>query len=236
MHKFPSDWEGLSASDFLSRWYLEHYSSNAYSGTQGLIQSLMHKSIERGRNQHFDEVLELGADVGQHMKFVKHTFKRYYATDFRASSDQNHFSQFGQGVVFRLEDAQNLSFQSEQFDRVLCACVLHHLPDPEMALLEIRRVLKPGGTADLFVSADPGAMFRLARRLGPLRAARKAGLADVKRLVDARDHRGHVLGILRLARFVFRNDQIRVRSYPFPGLKWNFSLWFVIRVRKSLER
>ena len=46
----------------------------------------------------------------------------------------------------RHEDLRNLSFPSDSFDLVLSTEVLEHIPDPYLALSEVLRVLKPGGT------------------------------------------------------------------------------------------
>jgi ubiquinone/menaquinone biosynthesis C-methylase UbiE len=48
-------------------------------------------------------------------------------------------------VAFRLEDVHATSFPDESFDAVIGSSVLHHL-DLEVALKEILRILKPGGT------------------------------------------------------------------------------------------
>lgn len=42
-------------------------------------------------------------------------------------------------------DATNLQFEDDSFDCVYSFGVLHHIPDIEKALAEIKRVLKPGG-------------------------------------------------------------------------------------------
>lgn len=42
-------------------------------------------------------------------------------------------------------DAHQLPFENEKFDLILCTELLEHLHSPEIAIKEIRRVLKPGG-------------------------------------------------------------------------------------------
>ena len=42
-------------------------------------------------------------------------------------------------------DAHKLPFKNDEFDVVLCSEVLEHLHSPEIALLEMKRVLKSGG-------------------------------------------------------------------------------------------
>lgn len=44
-------------------------------------------------------------------------------------------------------DIQNMPLADDTYDSVLCAQVLHHVPDPQRAVREIARVLKPGGKA-----------------------------------------------------------------------------------------
>jgi len=46
---------------------------------------------------------------------------------------------------FRIGDAENLSFEDESFDVVINRHLLRTLPDPEQAISEWKRVLKPGG-------------------------------------------------------------------------------------------
>ena len=49
-------------------------------------------------------------------------------------------------LVLRQANARSLPFADESFDYVLCIDVLPHLLDPMEAVLEARRVLRPGGT------------------------------------------------------------------------------------------
>lgn len=51
-------------------------------------------------------------------------------------------------------DVQRLPFQSESFDGVTCGFVLEHLPDPGEGLMEIARVMRPGGRLLLLILLD----------------------------------------------------------------------------------
>lgn len=58
---------------------------------------------------------------------------------------RQHLQQAGLKVAFKRADICALPYPENQFDLVMAAHVLEHLPDPVIALKEIRRVLKPGG-------------------------------------------------------------------------------------------
>lgn len=52
---------------------------------------------------------------------------------------------YGFNVDFKVGDAENLPFEDESFDAVVNRHVLWTLPNPERAIHEWRRVLRPGG-------------------------------------------------------------------------------------------
>jgi ubiquinone/menaquinone biosynthesis C-methylase UbiE len=54
-------------------------------------------------------------------------------------------------TLFQVADAEQLPFSSESFDRVTCRIAPHHFPDLSKFVLEVARVLKPGG---LFLLID----------------------------------------------------------------------------------
>jgi len=58
-------------------------------------------------------------------------------------------------VSFRIGDAQNLPFERENFDVVVCRLALHHMQEPGRVLGEMTRVCRAGGTVlveDIFAS------------------------------------------------------------------------------------
>ena len=50
-------------------------------------------------------------------------------------------------VAFRSGDAENLPFEDAEFDGVVTRLAIHHFANPQRALDEMFRVLRPGGTA-----------------------------------------------------------------------------------------
>jgi SAM-dependent methyltransferase len=58
-------------------------------------------------------------------------------------------------------NAEALPFEAAQFDTVTSFGVLHHTPDTARALLEVARVLKPGGTAYLMFYHRNSFAYRL---------------------------------------------------------------------------
>ncbi len=64
---------------------------------------------------------------------------------------------------------ENLPVKTAGCDCVLCECVLSLVPDPEVCLRELHRVLKPAGIAvisDVYDRRDPDALAGLLERCG----------------------------------------------------------------------
>ena len=92
------------------------------------------------------EVLEIATGPGLLAKHVAPAAKRMIATDY----SDGMIAEAKKGdcpanLTFETADAMNLPYADESFDAVLIVNALHIVPDPEKALGEIRRVLRPGG-------------------------------------------------------------------------------------------
>jgi SAM-dependent methyltransferase len=66
-------------------------------------------------------------------------------------------------VVFQSGDAQRLPYQDGEFDAVVSGLVLNFVPRPEQALAEMKRVLRAGGTAAVYVWDYAGEMQMMRR-------------------------------------------------------------------------
>lgn len=82
-------------------------------------------------------------------------------------------------IEFRVELVEALSFADQTFDVVVCSLVFHHLPETlkRQGLVEIQRILKPGGR---FILVD---FLRSSHRI-PLHAALQTGLQDLPPLLQ----------------------------------------------------
>jgi len=59
-------------------------------------------------------------------------------------------------VIFKIENAERLSFSNQSFDTVFSINVFHHLQNPSAVLNEIIRVLRPAGKIVLSDFSDKG--------------------------------------------------------------------------------
>ena len=99
-------------------------------------------------------VLEIGVGLGaDHQRFAEAGAELYGIdlTERAIDHTVNRLAAFGPSSDLRVGDAENLSFPDNFFDRVYSWGVLHHTPDTPRAISEVRRVLKPGGSARIMI-------------------------------------------------------------------------------------
>jgi phosphatidylethanolamine/phosphatidyl-N-methylethanolamine N-methyltransferase len=201
-------------------FYKEYYARMPCGNEGGIVAKLAHNFIERpfGPQVVHDEVLEVGAGDGLHLPFVKHDFRRYLMTDINEESLEMAKKRVAgrRGVEFGLADAQDLPYEDASFDRLIATCVLLHLPQPEQALLEWRRVTRPGGIVSIYVPSEPGLLTHAGRALTTKREAKRAGFQGYD-LMIAREHINHSWGLDKLIRHVFHTDDLRAHAWPIPG-------------------
>ena len=96
------------------------------------------------------KILEIGTGKGH---FALALAKRGFSfTSIDISEDEQKVAKLnmqyhglGKQIIFRIEDAQNLSFPSQSFDVIFSVNVFHHLETPKVVLDEIARLLRPAG-------------------------------------------------------------------------------------------
>ena len=107
-----------------------------------------------GRNR---ELLEVGCGIGvDSIQLAKRGF-RVTAVDLTENAIEiarQFAAARGVDVDFRVGNAEVLAFPDASFDVVYSFGVLHHTPDIARSISEVRRVLRPGGTAYVMLYAE----------------------------------------------------------------------------------
>lgn len=121
----------------------------------------------------YGSVLEVGIGTGSNLSYYSTECQEILGVDLscemlRRAIEKKSLCKVP--VHLKMMDVQKMSLESEIFDSVLASFVFCNVPDPEQALLECCRVLKPGGRLILLehMSSDKMMLKRLMNWLDPL--------------------------------------------------------------------
>ncbi len=93
-----------------------------------------------------ERVLDLGCGTGRFTAALAHAFRcPAIGVEPSAAMLAVASSRDESNVEWKLGDAENIPLKSQSVDLVFMSQVFHHLSQPQRALNEIERVLKPGG-------------------------------------------------------------------------------------------
>ncbi len=99
-------------------------------------------------------ILDLGCGDGMNAVHFQQYFMRmeYYGIDISSASIMQAKKLQGLNVHFECYDGKKIPFEDQNFDIILVACVLHHVPhgEHEKLLSECNRVLKENGCIYIF--------------------------------------------------------------------------------------
>lgn len=147
------------------------YDGMAGAVTGGVVEPLLEvTSVSPG-----DSVLEVCCGPGYGAAAASERGAEAVGLDFSGEM-VSCARRFFPGARFDEGDAQALPYGDASFDAVICAFGLLHLPDPDQAIAEAYRVLKPGGAYAYAVWCSPERMayFRII-----IEAVKKHGTMDV---------------------------------------------------------
>jgi SAM-dependent methyltransferase len=121
--------------------------------------------IQEAHLDGFKKVLEIGTSTGvtacdiANLSACQVTGVDINEMSLSVARERAEKYQVAENIEFKIDDATNLSFKDESFDVVICGNVTSLVSDPQLALAEYRRVLKPGGllvTVPMYYVTTPG--------------------------------------------------------------------------------
>ncbi len=113
-------------------------------------------------------LLDLGCGAGENSVYFAKKEARCVATDYSPGMVDvavNLAEKNGVKVEGKVMDAMALEFPDRTFDFVYASNLLHHLPNPKLAIREMHRVLKPGGKACFWDPLKHNPVINVYRRI-----------------------------------------------------------------------
>jgi ubiquinone/menaquinone biosynthesis C-methylase UbiE len=105
----------------------------------------------------FNRILDVGCGTGNLLSYISSENEVDIAgVDISPNMLEIARNKLGEVADLREGDSENLPFEDESFNMVICNDSFHHYPKPEKVLTEIRRVLEPGGN---ILISDPYGAF-----------------------------------------------------------------------------
>lgn len=185
------DWEAESYDD---KWSIS-YDQRCIDYARGRFDAVVPDEIQR--ELPYDRALELGCGTGFFLLNLIQAgvARRGSVTDLSPGMVEvatRNGRSLGLDVDGRVADAEGIPYQDDTFDLVVGHAVLHHIPDVELSLREVVRVLKPGGRF-VFAGEPTNVGNAYARALANLtwkttvRATKVPGLSSWRRTQEELD-------------------------------------------------
>ena len=138
------DWEAETYDD---KWSIS-YDQRCVDYARGRFDAAVPEEAQR--QLPYDRALELGCGTGFFLLNLIQAgvARRGSVTDLSPGMVKvatRNGQSLGLDIDGRVADAEGIPYDDDTFDLVVGHAVLHHIPDVELSLREVVRVLKPGG-------------------------------------------------------------------------------------------
>ena len=151
----PEEYKQLSIKEFTKA--AEVYETD-HAGIYEMCKDDYPPMLAELERDPFEDVLDVGCGTGPVITLLhdKYPEKHYVGLDLTPAMIEVAQAKGLSNAEFVVGDAENLPFDDQSFDAVLCSNSFHHYPNPGAFLCEARRVLRPGGKLILrdYTSSD----------------------------------------------------------------------------------
>jgi len=139
----------------------------------GLLEHFNHGVLSRFSIQSGSKTLEVGAGLGEHLRYENLTIQEYYCLEYREEFCKELRKKISPDRVICGDIHERQNWPDATFDRILSVHVLEHLRNLPAAVNEVRRLLKPDGVLDIVIPCDGEPLYGLARKVSSERMFRK---------------------------------------------------------------
>jgi SAM-dependent methyltransferase len=107
----------------------------------------------------------LGSSLDAHAELEELATQDYHCVEIRENMAAEIKRRFPSVTVLTADCQSRLPYEDGFFDRLIAVHVLEHLPDLPRAIVEAKRLLKPGGIFSVVIPCDPGVAYDFARKI-----------------------------------------------------------------------
>tara|TARA_B100000989_G_scaffold101303_1_gene74014 strand:+ start:824 stop:1489 length:666 start_codon:yes stop_codon:yes gene_type:complete len=191
------------------------YSEHLYTGMMGVMMRYCHRSLEKfsNNNKNYNQILEIGAGIEPHDKYIKHPFEEYHileTSDFALDE-----LSLNKKYILHKYDGENIPFDDESFDRIIISHSLEHIEKPEDFMIKIMKILRKNGVFSISLPTDPGLLWRSARFINGFFKAKKT--YNISRLeynyINATEHINSIFNLRAIIKYKYKNNH---EEYFFP--------------------
>jgi SAM-dependent methyltransferase len=177
MSKWPKQFPPLSpgdkriCDDFMEHWH------DVFPNRYSMADRFSHSYVARRRPAHFVRTLEIGAGLGEHLKYETLTAEQerdYVAVETRENMAQRLRENCPRIQTYVGDCQERLNFEDGAFDRIIAIHVLEHLPNLPAAVREMYRLCdKKTGTFSIVIPCEGSLAYSLAREISAKRIFQK---------------------------------------------------------------
>lgn len=223
MSKWPKGIPELTVQQKAIKQDWVEYWLNSYGKKFGFVERFNHTYATKIGIFPQCKTLEIGAGLGDHLKYENFTLQDYTAVEIVPEYARIIAERYPQIRVLTQDCQNRLPFDDNHIDRILAIHVLEHLPDLPRALDEFARILNKNGKFIVVLPCEGGYLYSLSRQISSKRMFEKRYHQKYDWLIQS-DHLNNVDEVL--FELNLRFNIINAKFFPFliPSSKLNLCI------------
>lgn len=229
----PPEQQKIS-DDFMKYWHEVLVSKTRYNH----IEKFNHGYVVKHSPTDFLTTLEIGAGLGEHLKYEKLNDaqqENYVSLELREQMAAQIALKFPKVKTLVADCQQPLPFADNHFDRILAIHVLEHLPNLPATIREMYRLChKQKGIFSVVIPCEGSLAYRIARKISAQRLFERMYKQPYQWLIE-REHINRPYEILEELAPYFTIEHTSFFPIPLPFIFCNLCIGMTLRPRPMSE-